>query len=338
MRHTIEISTLTRTIYLFGAVGRGPYGFMTFKPDGRIETYKHPNESFYQVSQDKLHILDERKNVSSSLIYSQCVSGRFSSSDHFNHFLEPIFTLPPALDASNDRPPILVNTVPKSGTYLVAEALKISGYNDIRLHVSSDFLHDNRLVSDEKIHWQPEDREIAVPASAVASILRNGEFVVGHVDNHEQLLNIKANGCELINVVRNPFDQILSMMKFKLRKVKPKPSDTVWHSMRGVDQLKAFIISHPVDYWLNFSKMLSDNFSVLRFEDIRNGKVAGSGLDPRLEALLASGLKEAIGQQTSTLLAQTPEHWLDMFNDTSVKSYLASLGFENYRKELWPTE
>lgn len=332
-----QASTLTRTVFLFGAMGHGPYGFMTFGTDGTITTYDNPNEAFYRHQDGVLTFLDSNHAPTSALAPLADQPLVFRPHGLGKHYLEPVLSLPPAVTpARPDLPPVLVNTLPKSGTYMVAQALKDAGFAQYGLHLSAAFLHDNRGVPSEEIHWNPNDRALPVPASAAAALLREGEFMVGHIDSPEELRRIQQLGVEVLNVVRSPYSQILSMMKFRLKKVKPTEKDLVWHSMEGAEQLKAFVISHPLDYWLSFSRMLTDNFPYLRFEDLRQGRITEGGTSPELAALLAHGLQTAIGKRTSTLMQETPQEQLDALKDPSIWAYLDSLGMHEYANSIWP--
>ena len=251
------------------------------------------------------------------------------------HYLEPALQLGPQQTLINDLPAVLVNTLAKSGTYLIAEALVAAGYRSLDLHLSSDFLHDNRGVDMNNIHWNPSERAVTCSASAVASIVGPGEFVVGHIDSIEELRKIDRSHVELINVVRNPFDQILSMLTFKVHKTKPKPSDLIWRSMDGLDQFKAFLLAHPVDYWLDFSRRITENFEFLKFEDLRDGRVVSRSLSPKVTSGLETGLSSALGKKTSTNMGGLREAKADYFEDESVTAFLDSLGVTAYAQEHW---
>lgn len=332
-----QASSLTRTVFLFGAVGHGPYGFMTFAEDGRVTTYDNANESHYRYEGGVLSFLDGQGKVTSSVAPLADQPLVFRPYGLGNHYLEPALSLAPAAaPARPGLPPVLVNTLPKSGTYMVAQALKDAGYEQVDLHLSAAFLHDNRGVPPEDIHWSPNDRARPVSASAAAALLRPGEFMVGHIDSPGELQRIQQLGVELLNVVRCPYRQILSMMKFRLQKVKPSEKDLVWHSLEGSARVKAFVISHPVDYWLSFSRMLTQEFSALRYEDLRTGQATAGGASEDLTALLSAGLKTAIGKRTSTLMEESPQGDLMALKDPEVWDYLGSLGMHAYAAARWP--
>lgn len=335
---TVPKASLTRSVFLFGAIGHGPHGYMTFSEDGRITTYDHPNEAFYRYKKGVLTILNITGEVTSTLAPLPDSPLSFRPHNLGAHYLEPVLSLSPAClsDQPADMPPVLINTLPKSGTYMVAQALRDIGYDQVDLHLSTNFLHDNRGIPQEEIHWSPNDRARPIPARAAVALLRPGEFMVSHIDTVEELHAIEKLPVKMLNVVRNPYSQILSMMKFRLQKVKPTEKDLIWHSLTGIDQIKAFILSHPVDYWLNFSQMITKEFSYLRFEDLRQGRITPNGTDTQMAALLERGLQTAIGKHTSTLMQKTPEDHFEALRDPTIWAYLNALGMHDYAQNIWP--
>jgi hypothetical protein len=328
---------LTRSVFLFGAVDRGPYGYMTFSEDGKITTYENSNEATYCLNADGiLSFLDTNGVVTSTLAPLSGNSLAFRPHQIGRHYLEPVLTLAPPPTTRVDLPPVMLNTLPKSGTYMVAQALQDVGYTPVDLHLSSQFLHDNRGIPPEEIHWSPDERALPIPARAAASLLRPGEFMVGHIDSSEELRALQRLPLRLLNVVRNPYSQILSMMKFRHHKVKPTEKDLIWQSLTGLEQVKAFVISHPVDYWLSISRTITSEFPYLRFEDLRQGRVARSATDAEMVNILSQGLKTAIGKRTSTLMRATPKEQFVDLKDPTIWAFLGSLGMHDYAQSIWP--
>lgn len=332
---TSNQSSVTRTVFLFGAVGKGPYGYMTFGVDGRIKVYENSNEHAYSYEDGVLTFYDINGVETSTLIESSAAPLHFRPHTLGTHYLEPVLQLGPQQAPSKDLPAVVINTLAKSGTYLVAEALIASGYTSLDLHLSSDFVHDNRGVDMDDIHWNPPERAVTCSASALASIVGPGEFVVGHIDSVDELRKIDRSEVALINVVRNPFDQIQSMLTFKIHKTKPKPSEVIWRSMEGLDRFKAFLLAHPVDYWLDFSRRITENFPFIKFEDLREGRVSTDALSPQLAANLQTGLALALGKKTSTNMGGLREAEVDYFKDESIMTFLDSLGVTAYTRQHW---
>ena len=102
-------------------------------------------------------------------------------------YLLPILELP--LEQSNDSPnlpAILINSIPKSGTYLLEAACAKMGAHALHLHLSSWFSHDYREIPADQMHHNPSQLVSPTPAGAIAHLLRAGDLVVGHIDDHSQ--------------------------------------------------------------------------------------------------------------------------------------------------------
>lgn len=332
----------TRTVYLFGALGRAPYDYMTFAPGGRITSYDNPAERGWSFREGVLTLRSASGRVTSTLVQDPD-SGAFVPGDMGQHTLSPVLGLGPAPERARHLPPVLVNTVAKAGTYLVAEALVRAGYRAVDLHLSSQFLHDNRGVDPDTIHWDPDTRRVPCDAAAAASLLRPGEFAVAHIDELLQLRRIKwlrpVTGLRMLNVVRHPARQMVSMYHFKLTRVKPQPRDLVWQAMPpGMDRFRAFAMTHPIDYWLRFSSQITENFRYLRFEDLREGRAPVKGAGAKLSRLLTQGLKEAVGAKTSTFSGDAGARERVDLDDPAIRAWLAAEGVDAYADPIWPEQ
>ena len=315
---------ITRTIYLFGSTVFGPYGPMTFAPDGRVTTRYEPAEHSYTVSADgSLTFRDAAGQETSSLVPDG--SGGFKPKTGFPHFLFPVFALDPAPQPSR-RKPIFVNTVPKAGTYLFARALEEIGYVNSGVHVMDHHLHDNRGVASKDLHWAPEEREVSVSAGPLAALLRSGEFAVGHLGSELSLRDVAAAGCVVINLARDPVTQLVSMYHFRSTAVKPSAESRLYMSVGGVEGFKIFLASSPVRQWLRELAMMIDNHPFLRYEDLVQAKVDRKVVGLRLAHTLSSGLSRALGQKTSTLSNRDRSRDDDYLKDPAVRQYLEDVG------------
>ena len=330
----------TRTVYLFGTLGRAPYGYMTLAPGSRVTTYQNPAEYGWRLRDGRLELHSADRRVTSTLVQDPA-TGVFVPDDVGQHTLTPVLGLGPAPEAPRGLPPVLVNTVAKAGTYLVAEALTSAGSRGVDLHLSARFLHDNRGADPDTIHWDPDARRVPCDAAAAAALLSPGEFAVAHIDELEQLHRIARleplTGLRMLNVVRHPASQMVSMYHFKRTRVKPKPRDTVWQTMPpGMDRFRAFAMTHPIDYWLRFSAQITDNFPYLRFEDLRAGHAPAAGAGRKLSRLLTKGLKTAVGAKTSTLSDDTGTRERIDLDDPAIRAWLEAEGVFAYADPIWP--
>ena len=329
---------ITRTVFRFGILGRTPYGNMCFSPDGGIRVYQNARERRFTYEDGTLSIFSDDGVCTSDFVESKHSKLVFTPLTTGHHALEPVFSLG-SIDAPKDpsnRPAVFVNTMAKAGTYFVAQALHEMGYNALDLHLSSQYFHDNRGVPNDEIHWNPNSRRVACDAAAIAALIRPGEFMVGHVDDLEQLNMIRAMGVEIVTVVRHPYDQIASMLAFKEKKTKPKPQDKIWQSMSGIDRFKSFLLVHDTSYWLAFSITATKHFPFFRFEDLLIGAIPDIALSPRLLSDLRIGIVKTNGKETSTLMRGKREDMREFFKDPVVKTYFDECGLTEFAEQYWP--
>lgn len=337
-RSASKTSELTRTVFRFGPIGQPPHGYIVLRPDGKIRGYSNPQEDSYRFENETLMFFSADGTKTSDFVESKTTKLLFLPSSVGNHVLEPVFSLGAIDDPKtpNNRPAVFVNTMAKAGTYLVAQSLIETGYAPIKLHLSSHHFHDNRGVSDREIHWDPNARRVSCSASAVAALLRPGEFMVGHVNDLGELNKIKSMGIEIISVVRHPYTQVASMMTFKEKRVKPKPRDKIWQSMSDLNKFKSFLLTHDTSYWLSFGKTITENFPFFRYEDLREGKVRDVGMSDKLLSDLSDGLALAIGKETSTYMSENQQDIRSYFDDPHVKAYFDDVGMSDFAARHWP--
>lgn len=76
--------------------------------------------------------------------------------------------------------PVAVLSIPKAGTYLLAQLLSQVGLVDTELHLSNFSLTDYRGMSVEAKR-QPGYREFDVGIAISAGLIADGQFAVGHI-------------------------------------------------------------------------------------------------------------------------------------------------------------
>tara|TARA_R110002049_G_scaffold12202_3_gene54954 strand:- start:743 stop:1774 length:1032 start_codon:yes stop_codon:yes gene_type:complete len=330
-----DLKQFLRTTYWFGSTTHGVMGPMTFAPSGYVIGRSHPSEYRYKISpQGDLSFISRQNEVTSVVRYVPEI-GQFVPQQGYPHFLIPILTLDPDAKTAS-RPSVFVNTVPKSGTYLLARALEIAGFVNQRLHVMDEFFHDNRGIDDDAIHWDPQCRQVNCSAAAVASLLRGGEYVVGHCDQPTTLTNLAKTDVIVVNLIREPRDMLASMFTFKQAKVKPQPSDRLWQSLDGIAAFKAFLLCHPVQQWIAQTYLLAEQPHVLRFEDIRAGRVDRKAIGFRFSRELEKSLKNAIGQKTATYVPGDRSAIRAYMDDPDIMNYLTDTGVMALSHRFWP--
>jgi hypothetical protein len=291
---------IQRTLYSFGSASGGHFGYMALREDGRIGPYSHPNERGYSFDGAQLSFQDEQGHVSNMLAYHADANCFYNPSGS-GLYLLPVLELTAQGEAAPGLPPVLINSIPKSGTYFLEAACAGLGARALRLHLFAQTCHDYRGVPDELMHRDPRDLSIAVPAGAVAHLLRPGGLVVGHVDDNAQLDECAKAGVTVLNCVRDLRAVLVSLYHFKRGKVAAiSPADTAWRSLAPVPGFIAFLCCFADRDIAHIRRMaeiiLERGEPVIRFEDALAGQVP--------EVLPGFSLNEALraarNQATST--------------------------------------
>lgn len=293
-----------RTLYRYGSIDGGHFGYMALAEDGRVLAYSHPNESRYKLENGYLIFANERDEVTNRLRHGEESNVFLSDGAPFLYLL-PLLSLPPT-SGNHSLPPIFVNSIPKSGTYFLEAALSKLGAVPLRLHLASSFCHDYRGISEDEMHRHPDHHILPVPAGAIAHLMRSGDLAVGHVDNPVQLNEMSQAGVRVMHAIRDLRDVLVSLYRFKRSKVAPtSPADSHWRSLDPQCGFIAFLNRfETLDIALIFrsaNTIIERSEPILRYENIIHGELP-AGLDnfPGLD----EALREARGQPTSTLSDQ----------------------------------
>ncbi len=232
---------ISRTVYRFGSLAAGHFGDMVLRQDGHIGYYHNPNEAAFRFESRKLRFFDSTGRQTSTLDYG-ADSNVFLSNEGGGLYLLPIIELAErAADPAADAP-LLVNTIPKSGTYLLEAACVSAGLHTTRLHMFANTCDDFRGLPDSEMHAAPEDHRRPAAPGAVAHILRPGELAVGHVADHAQLDAILQAGVSIVHCVRDLRHVLTSLYRFKRCVVRPvTPADRAWRALDSTSGFLAFL-------------------------------------------------------------------------------------------------
>jgi hypothetical protein len=346
---------LTRTIYSFGSPLIGQFGHAVLRPDGTIYGYQHPHERFWELAGDELRLLAWDRQVTSRYTHAGAGvwQGRWEGQQR-PLYLMPALSLPP-LDAVADRttalgPAMLVNTVPKSGTYFLEAALRDVGFAPLRLHLAiRDVVFDFRDLPDEQLHVDVWNQALELPVSLVTRLLAPGEMVVGHVSSREMIHAAREQGVCVVSVVRNLRDVVASYLKFKVRRVAAtSPADRFWRTLDEKQQLAGFIARFgdtDLVELLDIAKMISaDPHGILvRYEELTRG-VIGDDAQRKLRASypavfaqrLAKSLRSQLDKPNPTFSGgRTDWHqiWSEelevYFEESGLRAANEALGYES---------
>lgn len=338
---------LTRVVFSFGSPCNGQYGHLTLSESGEILGYHHPNERRWSLLDGELRFHSE----------SGAITGRFhhcqQSGSWIGHVegrkwplsLQPTLSLGSATSSACIFPPVLVNTIPKSGTYFVEAALNQVGCPSLRLHLGgNDAVDDYRGMADQEIHIDPEAVRLYCPLPLVTSILKS-EHVVGHIHNQDIIDNIRAQGVCVLNVIRNLRDVLVSLYRFKLEKVRPLDElDKFWRSIPGTsERFLAFLIySHSRDIQAirNIANtMLRDNRGILlRYEELCTGQISLEAkqklnqIKDDLDKQLGQAFRDQYGKPNPTY-SGARSHWQDFWSEAA-ENYFLQTGLEELNQSL----
>jgi len=322
---------LQSRIFAFGEYSSHVYGWLRFDGDCRVcASYPNPRETFYRLSGSGLDFLfadGDSITARLELVQRRPLLFHGSTVGLANLlYLREVISLAPRhslLPALPTRPAVLVNTVPKSGTYFVQRALCDLGFIPSDLHLGNASLHDNRgLPRDASIHRNPWIREVTLAVGLLPPFLGPGTVTVGHIDEGNVLRAFRDAGVCLLLVVRDLRAILWSLFRFKLAAVAPRDAaDGHWRSRpSGLEQFMGFLAYHwsrDILHICNCFRAFASFHDVplLRYEDLIAGalpeatallleqQLASSGGVPAFTAALAA----ARHRPTPTLTPGLPD-------------------------------
>ncbi len=338
------------TVYAFGSPCDNFYGRLVFRADGTIAGYSHPNERRWRLEDGALVFLNDAGEPASRLRAdgdAGCWLGT-SNNSKWPLILAPVIKLDRSRPPAVDLPPVLINSIPKSGTYYLEAAFAELGWKPTRLHLGSGgALHDFRGLADEEIHVAPSRQRLNCPAELLAAILQPGDLLVGHIDANRDIEAFRSSGVFGISLVRDLRNALASLYRFKLSVVAPiDTGDRAWRQAHEADRFISFLAFHA-SRDVEFTKAVTEairnerDACRVRFEDIVSG-LAGAEFGDRLERLqsglsarLESALKARLRTKTPTYsgaLSDWRTIWDDraeqFFVDSGLQDLNAELGYE----------
>lgn len=286
MTHDLR-SLLQCRIFAFGDYSSHVYGWLRFDGDSRIcASYPHPREAFYQLRGSVVEFLFEDGDSVTTrleLVQRQPLLFHGSTVGLSNLlYLREVLFLPSRhrlAPATSLRPAVLVNSVPKSGTYFLQRAFQELGFIPTDLHLGNACLHDNRgRPRDASIHRTPWVHEVTLSVALLPPFLSSGSVTVGHVDDAGVLHAFMDAGVCVLFVVRDLRAILWSLFRFKLAVVAPRDdADRHWRSCPSpLEQFMGFLayywerdILHICNCCRFFASLV--NVLVLRYEDLLKG-------------------------------------------------------------------
>ena len=220
------------------------YGRFVFQADGTICGYSNPNESRWKLENGILTFFNEVGTPTSRFSCDGglgCWAGSPIQSK-WPLVLVPLLRHCRAEAMESSTPPVLINSIPKSGTYYMEAAFAALNWHPTRLHLGSDgVVDDYRGLPDELVHSRPDQSRLYCPIECLAAILKPGDVVVGHIDSVAEVDYLRTHGLFDVSLVRDLRNVIVSMYNFKLRKIAPTNlGDESWRCVAGAERFSAY--------------------------------------------------------------------------------------------------
>jgi hypothetical protein len=179
-------------------------------------------------------------------------------------------TVQPHAGASPYR--IVVCSIPKAGTYLVAELLTRLGCVATKLHLSSHVLSDYRSATVREMREECARFTVQLDVSDVLPLMLRGQFAVGHLHCTNEIRG-SMQACKNLFVYRDLRDALVSFVRFvgvtgrggeAAESWRHKP-DGPEKMLLALDQLGQcfFEMAVPMLDWLGATGVLSVQFEAL---------------------------------------------------------------------------
>lgn len=323
-----------RTVYKFGILSTGHFGDMILQTDGRVGVYRHPNEFAYRISDGFLEFLSESGDITSRL--KHVPEGNCFLMDGNELYLLPVVTLgpPPAKPRWPAR--VMINSIPKSGTYYMSRVMRDLGFVDTGLHAASDAFTDHRNIADALKHYDIRPRIRTCAARALTAIMRPGEFILAHLHTPEEWRAIRAQNTVIINMVRDLRNVLVSYFHFSKTKVKPAHEGArlsfALEPKAGFAVFLASIENNELERLRqNIETVLQSDGVVLNFENIeqdiwpRHTMMQLEDIQPGFGAAFVDAVRRNHNKATSTL-SERRAHFQDYWSD-EVEAFFQNTGF-----------
>lgn len=332
-------------IYSFGSQSHQNYGQVIFKPGGKLYGYNNENEFSWVYDKHELCFLNQRGEVSSRFNYHDGLWVGHAENSKWPFYLIPLINMENGEGTHlNKSSGFFVNSIPKSGTYFLEDALKKLGIDSVRLHLTGhDVVDDFRNLPDEEIHVNPGKVRIICPVHMVTELLA-GRVAVGHVEHLQTIHKMHEQQVTVFNLRRNLRDVLVSLYRFKYKKVKPFGDyDLHWRSFSESSRFLGFLLTYA-QYEIGHIKliaemMLADSKSInLSYEDMCAG-VFNEENTFKLNEIrdgfstdLSSALKLQYGKDNPTYSGSRSD-WRSIWNEDA-ESFFRTSGLEELNIRL----
>jgi hypothetical protein len=211
--------------------------------------------------------------------------------------------------------PVIIVSVPKSGTYLFAEVLSALGVQSADIHIAPYGFQDLRFCSRETAIAHESDTFHMVPCDKVLPLVRPGQYVVSHFPCNQEILGL-LKGFKIIFTYRDLRDTLVSTMRWVAKKGHLSGNPESWAKLPdGPAKMERFLDKHGDHYFDSIHSMrdwvIQPGVLSLSFEEIQGdhgtyrqtqvvqqiADFLGISLPP---GEIAQVLKKCLGKETIT--------------------------------------
>jgi hypothetical protein len=222
--------------------------------------------------------------------------------------------------------PLIVISLPKSGTYLMAELLKAFGYRATGWHLSARYCTDYSHADLVEARRDPAKYSRNGTPGEFLSRVRPGEFAVGHLPYNEEILQATA-GFQRLYLTRDLRTALVSYMRFLADTGRMDAKNLPWYPLADPRQRVVVFLATTAPRLLEalYERMVGwsqlDAIHHVRFEDLtadtpqalRTIDALASSLDVKHDdanTLLQTSLS-ATTVTKSDGLTQLDDYWSD---------------------------
>jgi Sulfotransferase domain len=219
---------------------------------------------------------------------------------------------------------VIVVSIPKSGTYLVAELLKAMGYRWTGMHLAETAYTDYRGSALEEARQDPGRFARSEPLNLSLARIRSGEFAVGHLPFKDDVVQMTAPFKRLY-LTRSLRLALISYMRFLHATGRLGAKHLPWYSIPDLRQRCSVFLQTTAPYLLArfYQGMagwpkLTDALAV-RFEDLTGDAERATRTIESIAAFLGvpigdaqSILRESLATETITKsdgLTRFEDYW-----------------------------
>lgn len=144
--------------------------------------------------------------------------------------------------------PVIIVSIPKAGTYLVAEILKSLGLEDAGIHVNPDSLSDYRFATIKEAREDYLKYTVRLPLEKSVRLVLSGQFIVGHLPYEAYIVGMLKD-FKVIFVKRDLRDALISQMRFFSLPGRGQHTNHAWKNLEdGPEKLLAFMDLYGAEF------------------------------------------------------------------------------------------